>query len=502
MWNLNWEVLFPILFYMVLLYAIAVWANRATAQGRKGFLSEYFLGGRTLGGVLLALTLVTTYTSGSSFIGGPGLAYKLGLGWVLLAMIQVPTAVLTLGVLGKKFAILGRRLDAITVNDFLRHRYESKSLVILSSISLLLFLLAAMVAQFVAGARLLESVTRLPYVVALFLFAGTVVLYTTVGGFRAVALTDAVQGLFMVLGTAILIATLVHAGGGMEHITKSLLAIDPSLVTPFGPNHFLSEPFMLSFWVLIGLGVVGIPFTAVKCMTYRDTKALHKGIVLSTWVLFLLMLGMHLSGALGRAILPDLQEVDRIIPELSLKLMPPAVAGVFLAGPLAAIMSTVDSQLILASATIVKDLYLNYIHPEAETSAQGVRTLGRIGFVTTGVIGLLAVFVAIEPPSLVAWINLFAFGGLEAAFLLPVVLGLYWKRANAAGALASMLTGILSYIALQQFWGRIFGMHVVVPTIVMALVVFVLTSLLTRAPDQRVLRKFWGKGCEGFERVE
>src|SRR6056297_139483 len=159
---INFPVLIPLLLYLAAVYGIAVYANRVLAHSGN-FLEEYFIGSRGMGGFVLAMTLVATYTSASSFIGGPGVAYKMGLGWVLLAMIQVPTAWLTLGVLGKKYAIIARRVNAVTVNDILWARYRNRWVVILASVSLVLFFTAAMVAQFIGGARLFETVTGLSY---------------------------------------------------------------------------------------------------------------------------------------------------------------------------------------------------------------------------------------------------------------------------------------------------------------------------------------------------
>ncbi|MGL4775706.1 MAG: sodium:solute symporter family transporter, partial [Aeromonas veronii] len=114
---MNLELMLPLVIYLVLVLGVGFWASRHRAEGN--FVQEYFIGNRSMGGLVLAMTLVATYTSASSFIGGPGAAYKIGLGWVLLAMIQLPTVWLTLGVLGKKFAIIARRVNAVTINDML-----------------------------------------------------------------------------------------------------------------------------------------------------------------------------------------------------------------------------------------------------------------------------------------------------------------------------------------------------------------------------------------------
>jgi sodium/pantothenate symporter len=491
--NLNIDILIPLSIYLVFVYLLAVYANRVLSRSGN-FLEEYFIGSRSMNGIMLAMTLVATYISASSFVGGPGVAYKTGLGWVLLAMIQVPTAWLTLGVLGKKFAIVARRIDAVTINDFLWARYKNRAVVILATLSLVVFFIAAMVAQFIGGARLFETATGLPYHLGLTIFAVTVVLYTTLGGFRAVVLTDVVQGIVMLLGTATLFVGILHAGGGMTAIVLKLQAIDPGLITPFGPDRFLAKPFILSFWVLVCFGVIGLPHTAVRCFGYRDSRSMHTAIVISTFVLGLLILGMHLCGALGRAIIPDLTVGDKIMPALSLAILPPVVAGIFLAGPLAAIMSTIDSQLILASATLIRDLYTNYIRTGRKPDDRRLHTLS---FYCTALLGTIVFLAALRPPDLIVWINLFAFGGMQATFLWPVVLGLYWQRANPQGALWSMVTGLGAYFALVIWVKRFLGMHVIVPTLAASLIVFIAVSMMTKRPEEGIVRVFFYKKERG-----
>ena len=225
---------------------------------------------------------------------------------------------------------------------------------------------------------------------------------------------------------------------------------------------------------------------------------MHRAIIVGTFVLGFLMLGMHLCGAFGRVIVPGLTVGDKIMPALTLKVLPPVFAGIFLAGPLAAIMSTIDSQLILASATIVKDLYINYVKKEdpadIEASLKKRQGIQRLSFITTGILGLIVLGAAFNPPNLIVWLNLFAFGGLQAAFLWPLVLGLYWKRANAQGALASIVTGVGSYIYFAASIKRVAGMHVIVPVLAITLVVFVGVSLLTETPEEKTIDLFWGDG--------
>ncbi|CQJ01902.1 sodium/pantothenate symporter [Yersinia frederiksenii] len=460
------DVILPLVGYLAMVFGLSIYAYTRRQTGN--FLNEYFIGNRSMGGFVLAMTLTATYISASSFIGGPGAAYKYGLGWVLLAMIQLPAVWLSLGVLGKKFAILARRYNAVTLNDMLFARYQSRLLVWLASLSLLVAFIGAMTVQFIGGARLLETAAGIPYDAGLLIFGISIALYTSFGGFRASVLNDALQGMVMLIGTILLLVAVVHAAGGLHKAVDTLQHIDPALVSPQGGDKILDLPFMASFWILVCFGVIGLPHTAVRCISYRDSKAVHRGIILGTIVVAVLMFGMHLAGALGRAILPDLKIPDQVIPTLMITVLPPFAAGIFLAAPMAAIMSTINAQLLQSSATIVKDLYLN-LRPE---ELKNERKLTRISSMSTLILGLLLLLAAWRPPEMIIWLNLLAFGGLEAVFLWPLVLGLYWERANAHGALSSMIVGAVCYTLLASFDIKIAGLHPIVPSLVLNLLAF------------------------------
>lgn len=475
------EVILPLIAYLLLVAGISVYAMRKRAQGN--FLSEYFLGSRSMGGFVLAMTLTTTYISASSFIGGPGAAYKYGLGWVLLAMVQVPAVWLSLGVLGKKFAILARRYNAITLNDMLYARYRSPLLVWFASLSLLVAFLGAMTVQFIGGARLLETAAGIPYDTGLLIFGAAIALYTTFGGFRASVLNDAMQGLVMLLGTFLLLFAVIHAAGGMHSAVDKLQQIDAQLVSPKGVDDILSPTFLASFSILVCFGVIGLPHTAVRCISYKDSKAVHRGIILGTIVVSVLMFGMHLAGALGRAVIPDLTIPDQVIPTLMIKVLPPVAAGIFLAAPMAAIMSTINAQLLQSSATIVKDLYLRMRPQQMDNEP----LLKRLSGIITFVLGIVVMLAAWQPPEMIIWLNLLAFGGLEAVFLWPLVLGLYWERANAAGALSSMITGAVCYTLLASFSLQLWGFHPIVPSLLISLIAFVIGNCVGKSPERTAL---------------
>lgn len=468
----NSEMLIPLIAYLFFVFGVAYYAYRQRASG--SFLSEYFVGNRSMSGFVLAMTTAATYLSASSFIGGPGAAYKYGLGWVLLAMIQVPAVLLALGGLGKKFALLARRYQAVTVNDLLFARYQNKWIVWFASFALILSFFAMMTVQFIGAGRLFETTFGISYQSAILIFALTVGIYTFIGGFRAVVLTDTIQGMVMVIGTLLLLGGVIYALDGITPAMETLEKINPQLLEPYGIDERpLDFTYMTSFWVLVCFALVGLPQLAVRGMAYKNSRSLHQALVIGTAAVFILVLGMHLAGVLGRAVVPDLKVPDQVIPTLMLQVLPPMAAGIFLAAPIAAIMSSIDSLLIQSSSTLIKDLYLAWkpeaVHEEAK--------LKRFSTITTLLITVLLVVAAFDPPDMLIWLNLLSLGGLESTFLWVIVLGVYWKKANATGALSSMVVGLGSYIIIHTFKLSPFGFHAIVPAVLLSLIAFLIGNL-------------------------
>lgn len=487
-----------------LLVGISISRRSANRNASKGFLANYFSGARGMGGFVLAMTLVATYTSASSFLGGPGLASSVGLTQSWIAGVQIGATFLTLGVLGKKFALISRRINAVTITDYLRARYSSDAVVILCGISLVVFFVTQMVAQFIGGATLIQSVTGLPYAAGLLLFGAVVIGYTAFGGFKAVVITDTIQGIIMTCGTFLMMFFVIRECGGMGSITAALDAGNPGWdlmgMGEYGADNATMSPgFLLSYWVLVGVAVLGIPQTAVRCMGFKDTRAMHRAMLYGTVVIGILMIGMHFVGTLTYPLLPEggLESTDKVIPYIVMKYMPGWAAGFFLAAPLAAVMSTVDSLLILASATIIKDLYINYVlrrkAERIDDDADEERLMDKVpgySLIITAVIGTAACLLALDPPDIIVWINLFAFGGLEAAFFWPIIGGLYWKKGNSKCCLASTAAGLAVFIFFNRVKILPFHIHEIVAALVIGGIIYFLVGHLTaEEPDREMLDK-------------
>lgn len=503
----NAAVLIILIAYLLINLYLGIRASRRSAKENesKGFLSNYFAGSRSMGGVVLAMTLVATYTSASSFLGGPGLASSFGMTWSWVAGVQIGATFLTLGVLGKKFAMIARRTNAVTINDYLRARYDSPAVVIICGIAMVIFFTTQMIAQFIGGATLLQSVTGLPYWAGLMLFGAIVIIYTSVGGFKAVVTTDTIQGVVMTAGTFLLLFFIIRAGGGMDSIISSLDAGNPGWDLMGKGSYGADIPAMrpgalISFWVLVGVAVLGLPQTAVRCMAFKDTRSMHRAMIYGTAVIGILMIGMHLAGTLAFPLLPEsgLESTDQVIPYVVMKYMPAWAAGLFLAAPLAAVMSTIDSLLILASATIIKDLYLHYVKKvplgtDAVNDPQYDEAFDKVpgySFALTAGIGIIGCLLALNPPDVIVWINLFAFGGLEATFFWPIIGGLYWKKGNSRACLASVICGLATFIFFNRVKILPLGIHEIIAGLLIGGIAYFAAGVLDRSePDPEMLKK-------------
>jgi sodium/pantothenate symporter len=324
----------------------------------------------------------------------------------------------------------------------------------------------------------------------LFLFALVVVAFTTVGGFKAVAITDTICAIFMLVGLGVLAWAVLKRGGGMSGI-MGILREQPQMLEPTSGGT-IPVRLLISFWMLSGVCTLGLPQSLVRNMSYKSSKALHRGMVYGTIVVGAMMLGMHLIGVLSRGVvlsLPEGQTTDFLMPYLVVNYLSPVLAGIAIIAPLAAAISTVSSLLIAASSSIIKDVYQHAAERSGASADQ--KKVAKFSVITTAVIGLVCIAVALKPPSVIVWVNMFAFGGLQTAFFWTFLLGFFWKKANTAGAFLSMVGGVFAYCYFM--WAKIplAGFHQIVVGIGLGLFLFVIGSLIGRPSGEKVLRLFF-----------
>ena len=314
----------PALAFLLILLSISAYIQRTSKENRqKDFAKDYFIGGRTLGGFVLAMTTAATYSSVSTFVGGPGVAWVIGYGWLYMAIVQVVVIFLVLGVFGKKIALIAREIDAVTVIDVLRARYHSDFLANMAAVVIVAFFCATMVAQFVGAAKLFEAVTGFSYLTGL----------TMLGG-------------------------MMHAGGGFNKIMSYISTQHPDMLEPLSRGK-MPISLYISQWLLVGICTLSLPQSVVRGISYKDTKALHNAMIIGTVVIGAMTLvatwiGVISKGVLTAPITAYGNSVDNIMPVAIVQSLTPFWAGVIIIGPIAATISTVSSLLLSSSSSIVK----------------------------------------------------------------------------------------------------------------------------------------------------
>lgn len=476
-------ILPPLIIYLFIMLFIAYTINKK--QNVSNFKKEYFIGNRSLNGLTLAMTILSTYIGASTFISGPSVVNGYGLSWVLLATIQLPIIFLTLGVVGKKIAVISRRIKAVTIIDILKERYKNKILINIISVFLLIFLVASTIGQFIGGARLLQTILGIDYSYALIFFSFVIIIYSSIGGFKTVAILDTIQSIVMVVSILVIFIVLYNKLGGFESITRKVVEVNPNLITPYSGGKMKLQ-YILSFYVLVGIGLLGLPSTTVRCMSFKNTKSMHNAMIYGSLVLGFIVIGIHMIGYMSIAMYPNTNLGDNLIPYISVNSLPKFLVGIFIGGPLAAIMSTIDSTLILISSTVVKDIYLENFNKNLD----GIK-LKKITLVFSFMIGFIVFLLAYKPFSLIVWINIFSLAGQELIFFIPLVLGLYTDKITDMGAISSILFGTITYLLLSIFNIDIFYTHKIIPSIIMAILGLVILNSYGKKMDSKTYKIFF-----------
>lgn len=442
-------------------------------------LSDYILGGRQLGPAVTALSVGASDMSGWLLLGLPGAVYLSGVSEVWIGVGLVVGAFFNwLLVAPKLRSFTERANDSLTIPEFLERRFNDSShtLRFVSALTILVFFTFYVSSGLVGGAILFEEVFGLDYLNALLIGALVIVSYTFLGGFLAVSWTDFFQGCLMLLALIILPIVAINDLGGLENTTTILHDINPdyaSLSKGFTWLGFIS----LFAW---GLGYFGQPHILSRFMAIRSTEDIPKSrnIAMSWMVISLIgALGVGLVGSAYFAEQP-LNNPETVFIFLTQAMFNPWVAGVLIAAILSAIMSTIDSQLLVCSSVIVEDFYKHISKKEA--SENQLVWLTRFSLLA---IALIATWVATNPESSVLELVSYAWAGFGAAFGPAILFSLYWPKYTKHGALATIVCGAMIVIVWKQLSGGIFDLYEIVPAFIMASIVGYVVSLLTQADN-------------------
>ena len=429
-------------------------------------MSGFYLAGKKMPFWVVAFSTNATGESGWLLLGLTGMGYAVGAQALWVVAGEVLGIWLAWTLIARKFKRLSDESDSITVPDVLAARFKDTRHILrtISVIIILVMVGAYVTAQMVASGKALSSFIAIDYGPAVLIGGVVIIAYTLVGGFKAVAYTDVVQGVLMLAGLILVPVVAIGAAGGLDGVATALRQIDPNLLEPWGAGGPAGWIAIVSF-LAIGLPFLGVPQLMTRFMSASSEAELGKARIISVTVILLFDLGAVAAGMAGRALFPDLMDAETIFPVLAQELFPAIITGLLMVIVLAAIMSTVDSLLLLASSAVVRDLMQTVLR-SARTDAQ-LTTVGKLVTLLVGVIGI--VFAMVEAP-VIFWFVLFAWSGLGAAFGPVILCALFDPKANLTGAIAGMVCGFLtSVVWVLAFKSQTHGLYEMIPGFLLGL---------------------------------
>ena len=465
------------IFYLAIILAIGILSAKFSSSG----LSEFFLAGRKLKEFVVALSAVVSGRSAWLLIGVTGMAYSIGAPAVWAVTGYITAEVFLFIFIGKRLRRYTSMMGNLTLPDFFESRFKDKSniLRILSVFIILVFMIPYVSAQFNAGGKTFSTSFGVSETTGILLTAFIVLAYTALGGFMAVSLTDMIQAFFMIIALlALPIIAIVHAGGWSE-ILRILQDFNPLFLDPFA----FAAGGIIGF-LGIGLGSPGNPHILVRYMSVSDPRALRKSCVIGTVWNVLMAWGAVFIGLVGRAYYRRPEEIpggdqENLFPFLASEHLHPLIMGMVTASILAAIMSTADSQLLVASSGVVRDIYQKIVAKGKSITQKKLVFLSRV--VVSGLV-ITALVLGFAAKQYVFWLVLFAWGGLGASFGPPLLLSLFWKRTTKAGVAAGFVSGTAVTIVWNQVSFLKSIIYELVPAFFVSALLTVIISLLTPPP--------------------
>jgi sodium/proline symporter len=479
--------LITITIYMAAMLIIGWYSYNKTRN-----LSDFMLGGRSLGPAVTALSAGAADMSGWLLMGLPGGIYVTGLAdaWIAIG--------LTLGAYANWFLVAPRLRsyskvanDSITIPGYLDNRFKdsTKLLRLVSGIVILIFFTFYISSGMVSGGVFFESSFGISYHTGLLIVAGVTVAYTLFGGFLAVSYTDFLQGLIMLIALLLVPAIAIFHTGGPAETLDTIRAIDPTMLD------FLKGTTVLGIISAVawGLGYFGQPHIIVRFMAIKTVKETKSARRIGMGWMILSLLGTISTALIGIAFFEKFPQYTLDNPEavfltLGQIIFHPLIAGFLLAAVLAAIMSTVSSQLIVTSSALIQDLYKVVLRKNG--SDREYVFLGRMAVL---VVSIVAAILAFEQDSTILDLVAYAWAGFGGSFGPVILLSLFWKKMTNWGAIAGLVSGAVTVIIWAQLTesGWIpFQLYEIVPGFIVNLIAIVIVSLLTYKPNETIEKEF------------
>lgn len=505
------QILIAMIIYMAVVIILGVtFARRANASS-----DAYFLGGRSLGPWVTAMSAEASDMSGWLLMGLPGVAYWCGTAdafWTA-AGLAVGTYINWLIVSKRLRRYSEKAGNAITLPEFFSNRYHEKKKVIMTiaAVFILIFFTVYAASCLVTCGKLFSTLFGMPYVPMMIVGAVFVLIYTIIGGFLAESASDFMQAIVMIIALAVIVLVGTYAAGGLGAVIDNVQSIPGFLeffgiATPqtvdgvqqvvngepvFGAagNYSVLSAVSSLAW---GLGYFGVPQVLLRFMAIRHEDELKRSRRIAVvWVLISLTIAVFI-GLIGRTLYPAAlttsSDAENVFILLATNLLPPLIAGFVMAGILAATISSSDSYLLIAASAFAKNIYQGLFRRKA--SDREVLNISRIALL---LIAVVAIIIALDENSVIFTIVSFAWAGFGATFGPLMLFSLFWKRTTRAGAIAGMLSGaamVFIWNLLVRPLGGMWDIYELLPAFIVSCLFIVVVSLLTSEPSDEMKKEF------------
>lgn len=501
--TINFCIIATIVVYLLVMLAIGFIFSKKNSNSE-----DFYLGGRKMGPLVTAMSAEASDMSSWLLMGMPGLAYLSGIadpGWTAIGL-GVGTWLNWL-IVARKLRRYSANINAITVPEFYSKRYHDKSNVLnaISALVIIVFFIPYTASGFAACGKLFNSLFGVNYTVAMLVSAAVIVGYTIMGGFRAVSTTDLIQSIVMTVALAVVVCFGVTKAGGMDAVMENARGLAGYFTMT--ASHDVATGAAKPYGVLTiistmawGLGYFGMPHILLRFMAIKDEKKLVISRRIATIWVFIAMSVAIFIGVVGLAMTKagELEVLEGSASETVIVkiaglisqhgILPAIVAGLILAGILAATMSTADSQMLAAASSVSQNIVQEFFKVKLDEKKSLL-----IARITIVLISLIGVFLARDPNSSVFGIVSFAWAGFGGAFGAVTLCALFWKRSTRWGALAGMIGGgatVFIWKYAVRPLGGIWNIYELLPAFLVSLLLIVVVSLLTKAPDEAIQKEF------------
>lgn len=470
----HWTLLLLLAVYTALL-AYHAWTGRRETRG----LADFYVGGRSMGGLAVGMSFFATFSSTNSFVGFAGQSYFYGLPWLLLTPFLAFFCLVAWIWVAPRLRPFTERLDSLTLPDFFGFRFASRTVRFQAAVIVLFASIFYMTAIFKGIGNLLEAFLHIPYGMAILVVFLIVMLYTAIGGFISVVKTDVLQGGLLVVGALLLFSGTTAAAGGIGSFLQ--LRGLPETAHLFSWDAGLPFPLLLGILFAGSIKFVVEPRQLSRFYSLKDPAAVRQGMWVSTGALLLVYTLLVPLGLYARNLFPEgISDSDRIVPALLTDpaVFHPVASAFLLLVMVAGAMSSLDSVLLVTATTFQRDIVGLWKVVGSERRALRESSLYVMAF------ALLTTLIALDPPGGIVTLTIFS-GSLYAACFFPgLILGLYWRRGNGAAVTASFLVGI-SCLLLWNFFSPFPAVHEVFPSVLLSTLAYCAVSWLMPATGSR-----------------